>query len=158
MTDEARTYTLRDAAELCGVELASLRKRADRGTLRTVKLDGVRHVPHSELERLGLLPDARVRELEAELAQARTNLAEVRQITERAEGALEAEAKAHDLTRAELHEQRAAAATARLRAEELEALEAELAGAGPIRAWRIARARRRATPPGQDDPDRGTPD
>lgn len=138
--EPARTYTLREAAELCGLELSVMRKRADRGTLRTVKRGGVRLVPHSELERLGLLPDAEVRRLAGELERARRELAGVRQLTERAQSALEAERQAHDLTRDELVEQRAAAVTADAQRAELEA---ELAAAGPLKAWRIARARRR---------------
>jgi hypothetical protein len=43
----------------------------------------------------------------------------------------------------ELHEQRAAVVAAQARAAELEQLERDLAAAGPIRAWRIARQQRR---------------
>ncbi len=63
------TYTLAEAAALTATSVQVLRRRADRGTLRTVQRDGKRRVPRSELERAGLRigPPADTAELVAEL-------------------------------------------------------------------------------------------
>lgn len=63
------TYTLAEAAALTATSVQALRRRADRGTLRTVQRDGKRRVPRSELERAGLRvgPPADTAELVAEL-------------------------------------------------------------------------------------------
>ncbi len=66
-----RTMTLREAADLCDLKLSALRSRADRGSLKVVRRDGERHVALSELERLGLLPDAELRALRIALLMAR---------------------------------------------------------------------------------------
>lgn len=153
-----RVLSLRDAAELCQTTYTALRKRADRGSLRTVMQGGRRMVPLSELEREGLLPDAAERELRARVAELEAELASTRQLTERAHSELEAERQARELVEVAMHEQRAAAATAAAalaeREAELEAVVGASRGAlGIVRAWRAARALRRAghedAPPGQ---------
>lgn len=136
--DAERLLTLREAADHCGVSLNALRKRSDRGQLRTVLSGGVRRVPLSELERQGLVPGADVRALRADLDRARAELAEHRQLTQRAESALQAEGQAHNLTRDALAEQRAHRLTAEQR---LEALEENVARR-PLRTWWQARRRR----------------
>jgi excisionase family DNA binding protein len=136
--DVERLLTLREAAELCGVSLNTLRKRADRGQLRVVLSGGVRRVPRSELERAGLVPGADVRALRGDLERARRDLAEYRQLTARAESALAAEQRAHELTRGTLAEQRAGRQTVEQR---LEALELDVARR-PLRTWWQARRRR----------------
>lgn len=129
---EPRTHTLREAAELCGLTLTAMRKRADRGAMRTVLLDGVRRVPASELERLGLLPGTRERELVQRIHELERELAG-RRLLERE---LETERVAYNALAGSHAEQRA-------RAQELEARERELATAGPLRTVRLLRARRR---------------
>ncbi len=132
------TLTLSEAAERCGVSVAALRRRADRGTLRTVKRGGVRRVPRVELERAGLSIDAPaspaelVRELAETIRRQERELAALRALPERVDAERERVAAA---------EQRAAEGAAealRLRAE----LD-EIAAAGPIRALRLRQRLRR---------------
>ena len=132
------TYTLSEAAERCGVSVAALRRRADRGTIRTVKRDGVRRVPRSELERAGLgveapaTPAEVVRELTETIRRQERELAALRALPERVDAERErvgaAEHRAAD----------SAAEALRLRAE-LDAI----AAAGPIRALRLRQRLRR---------------
>ncbi len=84
------TYTLREAAALTGTTLAAMRKKAERGQLRTVIRDGKRRVPRAELERLGLPVEPRpaataevVAELIARLEQQAAELASLRQLPAR---------------------------------------------------------------------------
>jgi len=49
-----RTFTIAEAAERTGLTRKALRNRVDRGQLRVVKRDGLRHIPEAELERVGL--------------------------------------------------------------------------------------------------------
>jgi hypothetical protein len=67
LASEPETFTIRGAAERCGVSYQAIRKRVDRGSIGVVKRRGVRLVPRSELERVGLWPSgapAAQRELE----------------------------------------------------------------------------------------------
>lgn len=116
-----RVYSLREAAEFCGVSLKMLRARADRGTLQTVMRDGERHVPHAELERVGLLPGAEVRELRHQVERLHDELAVHRQLVESVERDRDAADEARRLVEQELHAQRAAATTATAQLRELEA-------------------------------------
>jgi len=83
------TYTLREAADLTGMTVQALRRRADRGSLRTVHQAGVRRVPRSELQRAGLRvgppesPTETVRELVATIDRQATELARLRALPER---------------------------------------------------------------------------
>jgi Helix-turn-helix domain len=58
ISDTARTLTIAEAAQLTGLSRKAIRSRVDRGTVRAVLRDGVRRIPHSELERAGLLDQA----------------------------------------------------------------------------------------------------
>jgi len=146
-----QSYSLREAAELCGTTLTAMRSRADRGSLTTVLHDGERRVPHIELERAGLLPDAERQELRRRVDQLTNELAASRQLVVSTERAAEAEREARERVEAKLFEREAvalqaeqAAAEAIAASDELRALEADLRSAGPIRAWKLARTRRRA--------------
>lgn len=85
------TYTLREAAELTGTSQEALRKRVDRGTIQSVKRNGVRRIPRSELERAGLRiggpADATdvTRELVERIAAQESELARLRALPERVE-------------------------------------------------------------------------
>lgn len=145
------TLTLRQAAELCGVSVKAMRNRADRGSIQTVLQGGERRVPRSELERAGLVPDAELRQLREEVSRLRSELAGQRRLVESTEKAAEAERVARERAELAVVEQRAEAAAAQARerqaiavAQDLEGLEAAMAAAGPVRAWKLARARRRA--------------
>lgn len=136
-------YTLAEAARICDVTLATIRKRADRGSLQITKRDdGARLVTHAELDRTGLLAGSELHRLRRENAGLRDELAAHRRLTERAHAEAAAERDGHARVTAALVEQRAIATTAEARATELEQLERALAAAGPIRAWRLARAAR----------------
>ena len=51
------TYTFSEAAEATGLTKKALRNRVYRGQIRSVLRDGVRRIPRSELERVGLALD-----------------------------------------------------------------------------------------------------
>ncbi len=133
------TYTLSEAAQLTGTSLQALRRRADRGTLRTVQQDGKRRVPRSELERAGLRvgPAADIAEVVAQLTA--TIVAQERELA--ALRALPAAVEAERRHVEEVDAERQAAAAAR---DELQAQVDQLAQAGPIRALRLRRQLRRA--------------
>ncbi len=125
---------------------------------RTVLQDGQRRVPHSELERAGLLPGAELHELRRAIDRLTEELTGTRQLVTNTERAQLAEQQARERVEAAFQEQRAAATVAEQRAaaatdeasnalDELRALEDELRAAGPIRAWKLARSRRRAQEP-----------
>ena len=139
-----RTYSLREAAELCGTTLVAMRSRADRGSLQTVLQDGERRVPHAELERAGLLPHAELRQLRRRVEELTDELASSRQLVVSTERAAAAEREARERLEAALFERQAAAAAAIATADELRSLEADLRAAGPIRAWKLARTCRKA--------------
>jgi len=147
-----QSYSLREAAELCGTTITAMRSRADRGSLKTVLLDGERRVPHTELDRAGLLPDAERQELRRRVDQLTSELAASRQLVVSTERAAEAEREARERVEAKLFEREAAALQAEQAAaeaiaasDELRALEADLKAAGPIKAWKLARTRRKAS-------------
>jgi excisionase family DNA binding protein len=50
-----KTYTTQEAAELTGSTVRALRKRIERGQLRAVQRGHYWRIPHSELERCGLI-------------------------------------------------------------------------------------------------------
>jgi len=68
----------------------------------------------------------------------------LRQLVVSTERAAAAEREARERLEAALFERQAAAAAAITTAYELRGLEADLRAAGPIRAWKLARTRRRA--------------
>ena len=121
-----RTYTTQEAAELTGSTVRALRKRIERGQLLAVQHGRYWRIPHSELERCGLIgPDggteaaqrpgdlvavfaalererAERRRLDQEIALLRFLTAHVVRITKRLQGEraerLAAEARAADAT------------------------------------------------------------
>jgi excisionase family DNA binding protein len=133
----ADVLTIRQAAKTCGIGYEALRRRVDRGTIRSVKgHDGVRRIPRSELERAGLWPGAPAPgadvQLRAELAQARTQL-------QSALARARVEREARERAEAAAFEYRASQAVAEAQREELQRQLEEIAAAGPIRAYRLRR-------------------
>ena len=119
------TFTIREAAKACETSYQSLRKRVDRGTVRTVKKDGIRLIPKSELERAGLWPGSapaaststEIDTLRRQLAAANAELDTLRPLPAQ----LDAERQAREIAEDALHEQRAAAVTATAQLQEAEA-------------------------------------
>jgi len=144
------TYSLREAAELCGVSLAAMRSRADRGSIKTVIRGAQRRVPLSELERAGLLPDAEIRDMRREIAGLQRQLSEFRRLvadTEREREAAERQVQAEVDGRQRVVEAANRDRASRAEAEgKLRRLESELAGTGPIGAWRLGAQMRRVRP------------
>jgi hypothetical protein len=146
-----RTYTAQEAARIAGLSVKAIKGRLDRSaqnpesptSLRYVIRDGRRRIPHSELERVGLIahgaepvsgdqPARRATDrasqvasvvdagvLVARIEQLAADLTRARLLTEQA-GSGRAELEA------ELHRARAEAAEAQARAEAAEARAAEL--------------------------------
>lgn len=146
------TFSIREAAERCGVSYQAMRKRVDRGSVQVVKRDGVRRIPRTELERAELWPGARrgdgeeVAELRQENERLRGELVQHRQLTERAEVAAQAERQARERAEHEFHRERAerqvaeqVGAEADQQRDELRSCLDEITNAGPIRAFRLRR-------------------
>ncbi len=141
------TFTIREAAEACGLTYEALRARVDRGTIRAGKRheDAARVIPKSELQRIGLLPGDEHGDLRAELDRLRAELKVHRLLTEKAQGETAAEREARERMEEVFHQARAAQQTAEAQHAQLRAEVDELAAAGPIRAWRLRRQLRQAT-------------
>jgi hypothetical protein len=152
------TYSLRETAELCGVSLAAMRSRADRGSIKTVMRGAQRRVPRAELERAGLLPDAEVRSLRQEIADLQRQLSEFRQLvadTEREREAVQRQIAAEAEARQQVVEAANRERASRMELEgRLRRLETDIAGAGPIQAWRLGAQMRRARPDVPDPAER----
>jgi len=146
------TYTLREAAAATGMSQEALRKRVDRGTVRSVKRDGVRRIPRSELERAGLRigepaeASEVVRELTDTIRRQEQELVALRALPERVEevrreSQQEAAQRANAERRAEEAEAFAAAEAQARQSVEARA-ESEAQAAAEARAWqeRVARA------------------
>ncbi len=123
------TYSIREAAEICQMSYEAMRARVDRGVVRAVKRDGVRRIPHRELERTGLLPGSTeaagdVESLRAENLQLRDELRELRLIPEQIEREWRARVEAENEAR-ERAEAAAQEATARQREADLRLQQAE---------------------------------
>jgi hypothetical protein len=116
------TFTIREAAEACGMTYEAMRARVDRGTLSAGKRreDGARIIPKSELERLGLLPGADIAELQRELDRLRRELKTHRLLTERAESETTAERQARELVEHAMHKERAEKQSLALQLHQLE--------------------------------------
>jgi hypothetical protein len=151
------TYSLRDAAKLCGVSLTAMRSRADRGSIKTDMRGAQRRVARSELERTGLLPDAEIRALRQQIADLQHQLFEHRRLvadTERERAAIkrqiQAEAEGYQRVVEAANRERARRAEFE---SKLHRLENQLAAGGPIKAWRLGLQIKRARPdlvtPGQ---------
>lgn len=146
------TYTFAEAEKLTGLTRKALRNRVYRGKLQAVLRDGVRRIPHSELDRAGLLQArfeidgapgegtsrsgdisreaAIVSEMLERLERQAGELAEMRLLTR------QAESLGHDRERliADLHAERSEAEQLRQRVAELE----EAVSSRPW--WRRSRA------------------
>lgn len=125
-----RTYSISEAADLTTLSQRALRARVDRGQIRAVLRDGVRRIPHSELERAAVLkegsPEASeiIRELTERIAAQERELVELRALPERTdEQRRQAEEEAR--ARAAAQERAEAEAAARREAEALAQAEAE---------------------------------
>jgi hypothetical protein len=140
-----RSYTVREAAEVCGLSYQAMRTRVDRGQLQVIKRDGSRRIPQIELEKAGLLggpADPEVAQLRSENAQLRHELQAMRTLPAR----VEAEREARERMEEAFHQARAKQQAAehvgeqvRRERDELDAQLQEIASAGPIRALRLRR-------------------
>lgn len=130
--------TIAEAAEVTGLTKKALRNRVDRGQVRSVLRDGMRHIPRSELERAGLMGqrdeaaaeateagkigierqgasslEAVIDSLHDRLEQQAAELGRLRLLTEQADSlkaaALETERRAREALEAEYHAARAQA-------------------------------------------------
>ncbi len=133
-----RSYTVREAAEACGLSYEAMRTRVDRGQFQVVKRDGTRRIPEIELEKAGLLggpSDPEVVELRAENAELRQELQTMRALPAQ----VEQERESRERVEEAFHRERAEKQTANQTAEELRAQLEEIAIAGPIRAFKLRR-------------------
>ncbi len=76
-----QSYTVREAAEVCGISYQAMRTRVDRGQLQVIKRDGTRRITEGELETAGLLgssSDPEIVRLRSENAQLRQELQAMR--------------------------------------------------------------------------------
>jgi hypothetical protein len=114
----------------CEVSYEALRRRADRGSIQTVRKDGVRRIPRVELERVGLWPGVRsdapeeVQRLQAELESARGELRELRLLPQK----IAAEREARELIETALHQERAEKQSIELQLREIEQARIEASG------------------------------
>jgi len=135
------TFTIREAAEACGLTYEAMRARVDRGTIRAGKRhgDAARVIPKRELQRVGLLPGDDHGDLHAEVQRLRAELKAHRLLTEKAQGETAAERGGRERMEQAFHRARAEKQAADQAAEELRAQIEEIAAAGPIRALRLRR-------------------
>ena len=103
------TFTIREAADACGLTYEALRARVDRGTIRAGKRreDAARVIPKSELQRVGLLPGDEHADLHAEITRLREELQAHRLLAERAQGETAVEREARERIEQALHQERA---------------------------------------------------
>lgn len=124
------TYTIREAAARCEVSYEALRRRADRGSIQTVRKDGVRRIPRGELERVGLWPGAHsaapeeVQRLQTELEHARGELRALRLLPQK----IAAEQEARELIETTLHQERAEKQSLEIQLREIERAQVEASG------------------------------
>jgi len=140
-----QSYTVREAAEVCGISYQAMRTRADRGQLQVIKRDGTRRITEGELETAGLLgssSDPEIVRLRSENAQLRQELQAMRTLPAR----VEAEREARDRMEQAFHQARAEKQAADQGAQAIQIQLEEIAAAGPIRALRLRRKMRGQTP------------
>jgi hypothetical protein len=146
-------FTIRDAAERCGVTYESIRKRVDRGTLTSLKKNGVRLIPRDELERLQLWPGSQRQlsdSLELENVRTELNAALAELATLRPQ--LDTERESRERSEAAMHQHRAEAMAARAQLESTTAAIEPLTGGGLISGIRALRVlRRREQQPADDN-------
>lgn len=163
------TYTIRQAAELCGLSVVAMRKRVDRGGVRAVLYEGVRRIPHSELERQGLLTGARERELEATVTRLHAEIAELRLIPEQLEttwrAKLAAEEEARERAQNDYHRSQAEMQAARgqlahehAQAEHARQLAATMASGPWLKRRRARKAAQLALAENPAEPPRAVPE
>lgn len=139
-------FTIREAAEHCGISYEAMRKRVDRGTLPTNLKGGVRLIHRSALVDVGLWPGSKAEdhELQKEIDRLRKELEQHRVLTEQAQSSMEAERAARANAEAAMSqaqtERLAAQQAAEAQEEKASALRAdleEISNAGPIKALRL---------------------
>jgi hypothetical protein len=123
------TFTIREAADACGMTYEAMRARVDRGTLLASKRreDGARIIPKRELERLGLLPGADMAELQKELDRLDRDLKAYRLLSKKAESALGAERRARELVEHAVHKERAEKQSLSLQLRQVEEAQQDMA-------------------------------
>ena len=154
-----RVYTTQEAAQLTGSTVRALRKRIERGQLRAVQHGRYWRIPHSELERVGLLVPAEGTEgadldaaavlaslerLRAEHVQLRQEIAALRPLRDwLAAATRELQRERSERQEAEARAEAAARSLADLRERHL-----RMATAGFVERSRLLRALRRRSPAG----------
>jgi len=154
-----KTYTTHEAALLTGTTVRALRKRIERGQLRAVQHGRYWRIPHSELERAGLIPSSGTtgaqgtegtsNDVTPLLAALDRERAEGRRLAQELVRLRPLTAQIERVT-ADLHRERAERQAAEAReaeatkeAAELHAREQELAQAGLLARRRLIRELRR---------------
>jgi hypothetical protein len=133
-----QSYTVREAAKVCGISYQAMRTRVDRGQLQVIKRDGTRRITESELELVGLLggpSDPEIIQLRSENTQLRHELQAMRTLPAR----IEAEREARDRMEQAFHQARAEKHAADHGAQAMRDQLEEITAAGPIRALRLRR-------------------
>lgn len=146
-----QSYTVREAAAVCGISYQAMRTRVDRGQLQVIKRDGTRRITESELETAGLLgasSDPEVVRLRAENTQLRQELQSMRTLPAR----IEAEHEALERMEQAFHQARAEKQAADQGAQTIRTQLEEIAAAGPIRALRLRRKLRAERAEGVAEP------
>lgn len=145
-------FTIRDAAERCGVTYESIRKRVDRGTLTSLKKNGVRLIPRAELERLQLWPGSQ-RQLSdsLELENVRDELDKALAELATRDSQLTAANESRERSEAAMHQHRAEAMTARAQLQSTAAAIEPLTAGGLVSGFRALRALRRREQQTADD-------
>ncbi len=139
-----QSYTVREAAEVCGISYQAMRTRVDRGQLQVIKHDGTRRITEGALEAAGLLgssSDPEIVRLRSENAELRQELQAMRTLPAR----VEAEREARDRMEQAFHQARAEKQAADQGAQAIQIQLEEIAAAGPIRALRLRRKLRAQT-------------
>lgn len=142
------TFTIREAAERCQLSYQAMRRRVDRGSIQVLVKEGVRRIPRTELERVGLwrgsasdAPEA-LQRLQAENERLRRELRELRQLPAQVDAERQARERVEEaFHRARAEQQTAEHAGEQVRGErdELRVQLEEIASAGPIRAFKLRR-------------------
>ncbi len=133
-----QSYTVREAADVCGISYQAMRTRVDRGQLQVIKRDGTRRITEGDLEAAGLLgssSDPEIVRLRSENAQLRQELQAMRTLPAR----VEAECEARDRMEQAFHQARAEKQAADQGVQAIRTQLEEIAAAGPIRALRLRR-------------------
>lgn len=130
-----------------------MRKRVDRGTIKSVRKDGVRLIPREELERVELWPGSKERKLSTslELQHLRTELNQALAELATRDSQLNAANESRERSEAAMHQHRAEAMAARARLESTRAAIEPLTTGGLISGIRALRVLRRHEQQTADD-------